>query len=307
MTTTPLPTDDRLTRFVLDGAGVRGVHVRLDGAWREIEARADHPVAVTELLGEALAAAALLTAHAKIEGRLSLQLRGSGAIRLLFAECTGEGTVRGIAQVDGEPPEGGLTRDLRELGTGAVLAITIENPGAPGRDARRYQGLMPMESDTLAGALEDYFRQSEQLPTRILLAVDGGRVAGLLLQRIPGEGGHGAPGDADGWARASALMETLGEAELLEVPGLELLRRLFHEEDVRLPPARPLQFGCSCSRARVAEVLTSLGQEEALAAAADGVAEIRCEFCGERYHFDADAIAGLFPAGVEGAAPDRLQ
>jgi molecular chaperone Hsp33 len=299
---------DDLTRFVLEGAGVRGVHVRLDDAWTEIEARADHPAAVTELLGEALAAAALLTAHAKIDGRLSLQLRGSGAIRLLFAECTAEGTVRGIAKVDDRGTDATVARDLRDLGSGAVLAITIENHAGPGRDPRRYQGLVPLESESLAGALEDYFRQSEQLPTRILLAADAGRVAGLMLQRIPGEGGHGvAGGDADGWTRATALMDTLGHGELLDVPALDLLRRLFHEEDVRVPPARPLRFACSCSRERVAEVLVSLGEDEALAAAGEGVAEIRCEFCGERYHFDADAIAGLFRGGPPAVAPERLQ
>jgi molecular chaperone Hsp33 len=304
----PSPAADALQSFSLPAANARGAVVRLEDAWDEVAGRSEHPAAVTELLGEALAAAALLTAHAKIDGRLSLQLRGPGPVRMLFAECTAEGTVRGIAQVDEETTGAGLTRDVRELGEGAVLAITIENHAGPGREPRRYQGLVPLESESLQGALEDYFRQSEQLPTRILLAADGHRVAGLLLQRVPGEGGHGATGDdADGWLRATALMDTLGQRELLDVPSLELLHRLFHEEEVRVPPARPLRFACSCSRARVADVLSSLGEEEALAAAVEGVAEIRCEFCGERYHFDADAIAGLFRNDPSAPAPDRLQ
>src|SRR4029079_18361227 len=170
---------DSLTRFLLQNAGVRGVRVHLDAAWQQIRERAEYPGAVRELLGEAVAAAALFTGHAKIDGRLSVQLRGEGALRTLFAECTAAGTLRGIAQVENDTA---VSRDLRALGENAILAITIENPGAEGREPTRYQGLVALESDSLAGAFEDYFRQSEQLPTRILLAADTGSAAGLMLQ-----------------------------------------------------------------------------------------------------------------------------
>jgi len=291
---------DSLTRFLLQNAGVRGVRVHLDAAWEQIRERAEYPVAVRELLGEAVAAAALFTGHAKIDGRLSVQLRGEGALRTLFAECTAAGTLRGIAQVEDDTA---FPRDLRALGANAILAITIENPGTAGRDPTRYQGLVALESDSLAGAFEDYFRQSEQLPTRLLLAVDDERAAGLMLQKLPGDAG-----DEDGWNRAVALFETLSARELLELPAELLLHRLFHEDGVEVLGVRPLRFGCSCSRDRVAAMLQSLGQQEADAAAAEGVAEIRCEFCGQQYHFDADQIAGLFqPHGIEIQAPDRLQ
>src|SRR5690606_25286859 len=128
-------------------------------------------------------AAALFTGHAKIEGRLSVQLRGDGPVRTLFAECTAAGTLRGIAQV--RPDAAPMPRDLRALGAEAVLAITIENPGGAGREPVRYQGLVALASESLAGAFEDYFRQSEQLPTRLLLAADGHRAAGLMLQKLP--------------------------------------------------------------------------------------------------------------------------
>lgn len=294
---------DRLTRFLLEAAGVRGVRVHLDDAWREIASRAEHPREVSFLLGQAAVATALLTAHAKVEGRLSLQLRGEqGPLRLLFAECTAAGTLRGIARL-AEPDEddGGEApmsmpppapvSDLRDLGAGAILAITIENPSPGGREPVRYQGLVPLEAPTLAGALEDYFRQSEQLPTRLLLVADEQRAAGLMLQKLPGD-----EGDEDGWTRANALLDTLAPQELLGWPVATLLHRLYHEEDVRLLDQRPLRFACSCSRERVADVLRSLGEEEASAAAEAGVAEIRCEFCGQRYHFDADAIGALFAA-----------
>lgn len=295
---------DRLTRFLLETAGVRGVRVHLDEAWREIASRAEYPRDVSLLLGQAVVATGLLTAHAKVEGRLSLQLRGDrGPLRLLFAECTAAGTLRGIARLDEddavEDGTGGAEQanspgsDLRDFGPGAILAITIENPSKSGREPMRYQGLVPLEAPTLAGALEDYFRQSEQLPTRLLLAADASRAAGIMLQKLPGD-----DGDDDGWTRASALLDTLAPQELLDWPVATLLHRLYHEDGARLLDQRPLRFDCSCSRERVAEVLRSLGAEEAGAAAAEGMAEIRCEFCGQRYHFDADAIGALFAAGA---------
>lgn len=290
---------DRLTRFLLPHAGVRGVHVQLQQTWRQIRERAEYPPAVSELLGEAAAACALFTGHAKIEGRLSVQLRGQGPLRALFAECTAAGTLRGIAQVG----EGPVSRDLRALGDGAVLAITIENPSPHGRDPARYQGLVPIETESLADAFEDYFRQSEQLPTRLLLAADGERSAGLMLQKLPGDGG-----DDDGWARATALFDTLGTEELLAVTGPTLLTRLFHEEEARQLGERPLSFACSCSRERVAAVLESLGRDEARAALQDGVAEIHCEFCGQQYRFDPDEIEALFASpGLHAVSSDRLQ
>ena len=309
-TSTPAPhaatdgDDDRLTRFLLQAAGVRGVHVRLDETWARIRERAgdgkDAPAAVTEMLGEAAVAAALFTGHAKIDGRLSVQLRGNGPLRTLFAECTAAGTLRGIAQVNDDAP---LPRDLRALGADAVLAITIENPAAAGREPVRYQGLVALESESLAGAFEDYFRQSEQLPTRLLLAADGNRASGLMLQKLPGDGG-----DDDGWNRAGALFETLSPDELLAWPAATVLRRLFHEDGVEVLGHRSLRFACSCSRDRVASMLQSLGQDEARAAAADGDAEVRCEFCGERYRFRAGEIEALFPAGtVTVEAPGRVQ
>ena len=283
-------THDTLLRFLLPTAGVRGVAVHLDDTWRTIASRAAYPPAVAELLGEAAAAAALFTGHAKVDGRLSVQLRGQGALRTLFAECTAAGTLRGIAQLDDDatsPP----SRDLRTLGDDAVLAITIENPSLGGREPIRYQGLVELDADNLAEAFEGYFRQSEQLPTRLLLACDGQRAAGLMLQKLPGD-----TGDGDGWSRAGALFDTLGIEELLALPPAEAIHRLFHEESPEAMGEKPLRFACSCSRERVAAMLVSLGAGEAGAAveAGDGEARVRCEFCGQEYCFDGDQVAGLF-------------
>jgi len=292
---------DSLTRFLLPDAGVRGVRVHLDETWRQIRSRAPYPEGIVRLLGEAAAAAALFTGHAKVDGRLAIQLRGHGALRTLFAECTAAGTLRGIARFDEEAPS---PQGLADLGPDPILAITIENPSPRGREPQRYQGLVALHGNSLASAFEGYFLQSEQLPTRLLLAADGERAAGLMLQKLPGDAG-----DADGWTRAGALFETLTAAELLDWPGQTLLHRLFHEDNPEILATRPLRFGCSCSRERVEAMLQSLGVDEARAALADGAARVRCEFCGESYVFTEAEVEGLFepPGAAQIPAPERWQ
>ncbi|MEO6102067.1 MAG: Hsp33 family molecular chaperone HslO [Pseudoxanthomonas sp.] len=293
--------NDSQTRFLLPRAGVRGVCVRLQDTWRDILSHASYPENARELVGQSCAAAALFTGHAKVNGRLSLQLRSRHpALRTLFAECTAQDTVRGIAQVT----EGmDVPQDLHQLGDDALLAITIENPGLDPREPQRYQSLVPLQAGNLSEAFEGYFRQSEQLPTRLLLAADGGVAAGMMLQKLPGD-----EGDGDGWTRVGALFDTLSPVELLVLPASELLHRLFHEEQPQTLAQRQLRFACSCSRERVASMLHSLGIAEARAALADGEAEVRCEFCGQRYLFSPAGIEELFvspPVGIQ--APERLQ
>ena len=298
----PIPPDtDRLDRFLLPQAGVRGVRVHLRDAWAPILGSDDYPPAIAATLGQAAAAAALFTANAKVDGRLSVQLRGHGPLSALVTECSADGSLRGLARFD---HAAGPPADLRELaGAGAMLAITVENPGR-GREPLRYQGLVEIASASLAGAFEGYFAQSEQLPTRLLLAVDAEVCAGLMLQKLPGDAG-----DDDGWNRASVLFDTLRPEELRDWSAQALLQRLFAGESAQLLEGRALHFGCSCSRERVAAVLASLGRDEAMAATEQsGQAEVRCEFCGQRYRFTPAEIDGLFtvpPASM--AAPDRLQ
>ena len=295
MTQTPdTPSQDLQLRFLLPDAGVRGVAVRLDHTWTAMLGRASYPPAAAELLGEAAAAAALFTGHAKVDGRLSVQLRADSAIRTLFAECTAAGTLRGIVRVSEAVAEGRAmppSRDLRALGDDAVLAITIENPALGSHEPMRYQGLVALDASRLDEAFEDYFRQSEQLPTRLLLACDGHRAAGLMLQKLPGD-----DGDVDGFQRIGALFDTLGGEELLALAPSEVVHRLFHEESPQLLGEKPLRFACSCSQQRVEAMLVSLGEQEARAAvdAGHGQASIHCEFCGHEYRFDGDAVGILF-------------
>ena len=296
------PQTDLQLRFLLPAAGVRGVAVHLGQTWQAIAERAAYPAAAAELLGEAAAAAALFTGHAKVDGRLSVQLRSQGAIRTLFAECTAAGTLRGIVRLD--EAQATPSRDLRQLGEDALMAITIENPTLGG-DPVRYQGMVALQAERLDHAFEDYFRQSEQLPTRLLLACDGHAAAGLMLQKLPGD-----EGDEDGFRRVGALFDTLNASELLALPSAEIIHRLFHEEAPQLVGEKPLQFGCSCSRERVEAMLVSLGREEADAAieAGEGEARIHCEFCGQEYRFDAAGMAELFrQAAAEAPASETPQ
>lgn len=277
---------DTLHRFILEHAGVRGVWVRLEHSWQTIQSRTQYPRGVLHRLGETCTAAALFTGHIKVEGRLSVQMRGTGALKTLFAECTGEGTLRGIARFD-EPIPQALTP--HSFGEGSLLAITIETLAPGAREPVRYQGIVGLQADSLAEAFENYFLQSEQLPTRILLAATETHTAGLLLQQLP----H-LDKDADGWDRVSALFETLGTEELLNTSHETLLWRLFHEEDVQLLDQKALSFGCSCSQSRVEDVMRSLGIDEAMASLEGGLATIQCDFCDQAYVFTKENIENLF-------------
>lgn len=291
-------TTDPLLRALLDHAGVRAVHVRLDTQWQRLldQAATEYAAPVRDLLGEACVATLLLSAQIKFEGRLTLQLNAEAPLRTLFAECTRQGSFRGIARLSSPGTSPGPSLDLRNMGRSSLLAVTIE--GIPGNLASggRYQGLVPLESADLSQALETYFGRSEQLPTRMLLAADGQRAAGLLIQQLP------APeraADADAWPRVQTLFDTLGRDELLASDGEDLLFRLFHEESPRLMERSGVRFACTCSTERVAATLQSLGESEALAAIGeDDRVEVDCQFCGRRYHFDRIEVAQLFHGGL---------
>jgi len=281
------PNHDAITRFALAESGIRGVLVRLDSSWRELLSHTDYPASVVACLGETCAASAVFTGHIKTQARLSVQLRGTGVVRMIFAECTAAGAIRGIARHQPIVPD---TLTPRDYGAGSMLAITIEQNHTAHTEPVRYQGLVALDADSLAESFERYFAQSEQLPSRILLSANAHCAAGLMVQRLPA-----STGDDDAWQRASLLFDTLHSNELRDTQASTLLYRLFHEDGVRILDARPLRFHCSCSRERVAAVLASLGESEAMASAQDdGVAEIICEFCDRHYRFDRVDLAQLF-------------
>lgn len=273
---------DSLQRFVFEHAPIRGEIVHLDATWRAVLERRDYPPPLAEVLGETMAAAALLTASIKLEGRLIMQAQGEGPVTLLVVECSSDRAMRALAQWHGEVIPG----PLADMMGGGKLAITID----PHKGKERYQGIVNLEGASVAQALENYFARSEQLDTRLWLAANTEQAAGLLLQRLPGE--HP---DRDAWARAVHLASTITRSELLALPVPAIIHRLYHEEDIRLFSRMPVSFRCSCTRERVEAVLRMLGREEVRSILAErGSVSVGCEFCGNRYEFDPVDAAQLF-------------
>jgi molecular chaperone Hsp33 len=277
---------DKLHRFIFDNSPVRGEWVHLQHTWQNILVRREYPVALQRILGQMMAAGALLADTVKIQGRIVLQIKSEGPAKLLIVECTSKNTLRAYAQWDGDIAD---DASLADVTGGGVLAITLEVDGAK----QPYQGIVSIEAEaTIASVLETYFEQSEQLQTRIWLSVDNESVAGLFLQELPKTDEHD---DADAWNRVSQLAATVTDEELLGLEAETLLHRLFNEEQCRLLAATELEFACSCSRERVGESIKLLGHEDALALIEEqGQIEANCQFCNELYIFDSVDIAQLF-------------
>ncbi|MFK7957856.1 MAG: Hsp33 family molecular chaperone HslO [Lysobacterales bacterium] len=267
---------DGLHRFAMHGLAVRGAFVSLDDTWQAIRLRNLAPPPAEQLLGEAVAATALMASRIKVDGRVTLQLQGDTRLKLLMAECTSTGTHRGVLSVN---PELSNDWSLEATSPGSVLTITIENARQ-----ERYQGIVEITGNTLADALTGYFTHSEQLDTRLWLSANNDRAAGLIVQRLPERSAE----DPDGWNRITHLAATVTAEELLGLSAGALADRLFAEEELNWEPRKALSFDCPCSRQRVAEVLTALG-DEALRDDIEGgeIVTVDCEFCNEQYTFDA--------------------
>ena len=277
--------DIRQRFYFLDGP-VRGEIVQLQESLNDGFRRHAYPEPIRRLLGELMAASVLLTATLKLEGRLSLLARGNGRLRMIRAECTHEHAVRAIAQLDESDADLPAGAGLRELLGHGTLAITLEPD-----HGERYQGIVPLDRETLAGCLETYFERSEQIPTRLWLQSDASRAAGLMLQVMPGDERL----DDDLWPRATGLADTLRPGELLDIPPADALYRLYHEEQVSLPEAQEVRFSCSCSRERTAEGLVSIGQAEAEDIVAEqGEIRLICQFCQSEYVFTPEDVRQLF-------------
>lgn len=273
---------DRMRRFIFDENPIRGQHISLDASWQQIVAQSKAEGIALTLLGHALTAAALLVETLKINGSVSLQIRGNGAIHLLVVEATSEHTIRGVVRQSRELDQ---QRSLSQIFETDKLVITIKNG-----TGRPHQGIVALIGDNLAEALQAYFDQSEQLPTRFWFASDEQSISGLLLQKLPEHND-----DADAWNRINLLAATVKQDELLELSTEQLLYRLFHQESLRLFDAEAIRFACSCSKQRTREMLVSLGKAEI-----DDIistqqqASITCEFCNREYQFDKVDLELLF-------------
>ncbi len=305
----PAGAGDLVRRFIVENRPVRGHWVRLEGAWQELRAHTDYPDVVRDLLGQAVAASVLLAATLKFNGTLTLQLQGNGAVSLLVAQCTHDFRLRAVARfdeaalsaisaVEGEHAFAKIAAGDSDpkifsqlVGTEGRIAVTIE------ADERtlRYQGIVPLSGGSLAESLEAYFSSSEQLPTRVLLAADGTRGAGVLIQKVPG---HGLEDESDlqaVWEDTQRGIESLSSKELLQCPVEELLNRGFATHDLRLFRGSPVQFECRCNAGRVTSLLRALGPEEVRDVLEEqGAVTVTCEFCQRPFQFDAVAVEAIF-------------
>ena len=284
---------DSRFRFLVETCDVRGQMVHLDRCWAAATARTDYPPNVATILGEAFVATALLAGTIKFDGKLTLQVRGTGDVHLLVVQITSDGNMRGLARWKEEPA---TTIPATVFGDDARMTIIIESD----QYSEPYQGIVPLEGESLADAIEHYFAVSEQLKTQVYFAVSDTAVSGFLLQVLPAS--EQTADDEDGWARAVALADTLTDEELLKENVETLLHRLYHEEQVRLYSSAPLQFLCTCSRERTDGMLTGLGEAEVQSIVAEqGEVSINCEFCDANYRYDAVDVTALFKGYLGGA------
>lgn len=331
---------DELKKFVFDAAPVRGELVRLESTWQEVLRRRHYPAPVQTLLGEMMAAAALLSANLKFNGALIMQLHGDGPVRMLVVECNSDLSMRATAKIaeGAEIADDATLASLVNVHGHGRFAITLDpQDKLPGQQP--YQGIVPLADEngplaTMSDVLGHYMQSSEQLDTRLWLAADDKVASGMLLQRLPSYGGtmEGRPDrepaqvgetgqplhqdvqeqDLDTWERVCQLGKTLRRDELLEQPIDTLIKRLYWEEmeaaGIRMFEPLAPHFRCSCSRLRVGAMLRTLGQPEIESILEErGQVDIDCEFCGQHYSFDAVDCAQLFAhdtvaQGIQGAS-----
>lgn len=282
---------DQLQRFLFDHTQVRGEIAQLEQTYKDTLENHAYPPAIERLLGELLAACALLTATVKLDGTLSIEIRGEGTLSLLMAESNpGAGQkaqrLRGIARYNEDTLNHLQDTSLADLTDQGRIIITIDPT-----EGQRYQGIVALEKPTIAGCLEDYFARSEQLPTRLWLAANDQHAAGLLIQKIPEEAGAYDP---EAWDRINHLAATITDAELTDLDAENVLFRLFNEEQTRLFDPAPLVFACTCTRERFSHALHQLGADELRSVLEEqGQIEAQCHFCNTFYVFTAADVEAL--------------
>ncbi len=270
---------DKLYRYLFENKSVRGELVNVSQTLESMLAKHTYPPAVQKLLGELLVATSLLTATLKFEGDITVQLQSEGPVRLVVINGNNLQEMRGLARVEGEITD---NASLQDMMAGGYLAITI-SPS----DGERYQGIVELTGCSLADCIENYFRQSEQLPTRLFIRTgidDKNHIAaaGMLLQVLPSNDNR-----EDEFEHLSKLTETIKAEELFNLDIKEILYRLYHQEDVTLFEAQRVTFQCTCSRQRCINTLMLL-ENKALddIIKEDGTVDMQCDFCGSHYIFD---------------------
>ncbi|WP_392561600.1 Hsp33 family molecular chaperone HslO [Orbus sturtevantii] len=277
--------NDKLSRFLFDNHEVRGEIVNLSDTYQKILENHNYPLAVQNLLGELLVATSLLTATLKFEGDITVQLQGDGPLSLAVINGNNHQQMRGVARIKGDIPNNASLKDM--MGNGYIV-ITISP-----KSGERYQGIVALEADSVAGCIENYFKQSEQLATQLIIKVGVYQhkpiAAGLLLQVLPAH-----ERGTESFELLTTLAETIKPEELFSLPAEEILYRLYHQEDVRLFDGQIVEFKCSCSRLRCEDTLSTLPADEIDSIIAEeGHIDMHCDYCGNHYIFDKIDIENL--------------
>jgi molecular chaperone Hsp33 len=299
---------DVLHRFVFDKTAVRGNVVNLTHTFQQALNQQQLPAGLRCALGELMAASALLSATLKMNGSLVLQIQSKGLLKLLVVECNSDFGIRATAKWSGAVTE---DQNLFELIEQGQFMITLDPKISPKESrktgAQAYQGIVPLEGDSISAVLENYMLRSEQIDTKIWLCCDGESAAGMLIQKLPetmNQVTHTQ--DPEVWNRVGYLANTVTDDELLHLPTETLLTRLFNQEDVRLFEASATRFYCSCTRDSVANMLRMLGDEELVSIIEErGNIEVNCDFCNTLYTFDkVDTAQLLVTETVVPASPE---
>lgn len=297
------PAQDFIQTFQVERSGLRGRLVRLGPCVSEILAKHDYPEPVARMLAEALTLAALLASMLKFDGVFTLQTKGDGPISMLVADYRSPGHLRGYAAFDAAAiarlgQDAGPQNPVPRLMGSGYLAFTVDQ----GEHTDRYQGIVELAGATLADCVQNYFRQSEQIAAAFRLAVArndaGWSAGGIMVQRMPQEGGNAEPGafaanDDDDWLEALTLLSTTRDEELLDIalPAEQLLWRLYHEPGVRAWPPNTVRHACTCSRGRMESILRTFSVDEIRDMTVDGAIRVNCEFCNHVESFDPAELA----------------
>jgi molecular chaperone Hsp33 len=275
---------DSIIPFAFEALPVRGALIQMSNSWRRMQRDHDYSTLIAETLGHAAVATGLIAQSLKFDGAITLQIQGSGALKMLVMQCTSELKMRGMASV----AEGNPSAGFADLTVNSHCAITVDAGERP------YQGIVTIEGESLSASLEHYFERSVQVPSHVALVANEAVAGGVLLQQMPGE-----ELDQDDWNRLHFLVQTLTAQDFDRDAGLGLIGKLFAEDDVRVHEKRAVAFECRCSNQKVEDVLKMLGESESREALdANGEIEVVCEYCGEKRLFDSVDVSQLFADNV---------
>ncbi|WP_131782550.1 Hsp33 family molecular chaperone HslO [Legionella gresilensis] len=278
---------DSLQRFMFEHASIRGEIAHLDHAYTTIINQRTYPPMVKNVLGEALVSCLLMIGSIKFEGELSLQFQGDKRLPLLLIQCDHQLHLRGFAKFQPDL----TTEEYAAAFLEGKMVLTIN----PYNQTQSYQSILPIQSTSMAENLMYYYAQSEQIPSRVWLASDDTKVAGLLLQLMPGQSSEQRE---QFWEYAVHIGQTISEPELLNLDNETLLYRLYHETDIRVFDNKMVTFKCRCSPDKMRQVLTVLGEKDIKELLAEkGKIDVTCDFCNQHYSFDAIDITMLFHKG----------